>query len=75
MPRQSKGARLWLEPERKENGRTSANGQRGLSATERAKLARAALEENARTLNVRSPNTSPPNTSHRGSATVTPLKR
>jgi hypothetical protein len=52
----------------------SASGQRGLSATERARLARAALEESARTLNVRSPNTSPLNISHRGSATVTPLK-
>jgi hypothetical protein len=53
----------------------SANGQGGLSATERARLARAALEENGRTLNARLPNTSPPNTSHRGGATVTPLKR
>jgi hypothetical protein len=54
---------------------SSASGQRGLSATERARLARAALEESARRLNAHSPNTSPPNTSRHGSATVTPLKR
>jgi hypothetical protein len=53
----------------------SASGQCGLSATERARLARAALEENARTLNAHLPDTSPPNISHRGSGTVTPLKR
>jgi len=53
----------------------SANGRHGLSVTERARLARAALEENARTLNVRSPNTSPLNISHRGSEIVTQLKR
>jgi hypothetical protein len=53
----------------------SANGQHGLSVTERARLARAALEESARTLNVRSPNTSPSNISHQSSGTVTPLKR
>jgi hypothetical protein len=53
----------------------SANGQCGLSAMDRTRLARAALEENARTLNVPSPNISQPNISHRGNATVTPLKR
>src|SRR5262245_53631193 len=52
-----------------------ANAQRGLSATERARLARAALEENARTLNARLPDTSPANTSRQNSTTVIPLKR
>src|SRR5262245_13362585 len=52
-----------------------ANARRGLSAMERTRLARAALEENARTLNARLPNTLPANTSHQNSATVTPLKR
>jgi hypothetical protein len=53
----------------------SANGQGGSSATKRAKLARAALEESARTLSAPSRNTSPGNTIRRASATVTPLKR
>src|SRR5262245_49801567 len=53
----------------------SANARHGLSVMERARLARAALEENARTLNVRSPNTSPENTSHHANTTVTLLKR
>jgi hypothetical protein len=52
-----------------------ANAQRGSSATERAKLARAALEENARTLNVRLPDTSQANTSPQSSTTAIRLKR
>ncbi|HEY3223013.1 MAG TPA: excisionase [Pseudolabrys sp.] len=63
-----------LSPSEKKTG-SSANVQRGLSATESTKLARAALEESARTLNARLADTSPANTSHQNSATVTPLKR
>src|SRR5262245_14731103 len=53
----------------------SANARRGSSGTERTRLARAALEEDARPMNARSPNTLTVNTSHQNSAIVTPLKR
>jgi|SRR6516165_2783965 hypothetical protein len=54
---------------------SSARGRSGTSVTERAKLARVALEETARTLSANSPNTSPANISRQSSATVTQLKR
>jgi hypothetical protein len=53
----------------------SASGQHGSSATERAKLARAALEETAKQLSERSENISPKNISPQNSATVTRLRR
>jgi hypothetical protein len=54
---------------------SSASGRLGSSATERARSARAALQETARRLSERSLDTSPENTSPQNNATVTPLKR
>jgi hypothetical protein len=60
------------QSERKTAG--SASGRSGLSVTERARSARAALEETARALSERSENTSPQNTNPQNGATATPLK-
>src|SRR5262245_28870513 len=51
-----------------------SGAQRGSSATDRARSARAALERTARGLNVRSPSTSPASTKSPASGTVVPFK-
>jgi hypothetical protein len=69
-----KGQGFGLSRSGKKTG-SSANGQHGSSVMERAKSARASLENSARMLSERSPTISPQNTSPQNSATVTRLKR
>ena len=58
MPRQSKGARLWLDPERKENGKLRKRATWVIRDGAR-KISTGCAEESARRLNAHSPNTSP----------------
>ncbi len=74
MPRHSKGARLWLEPEEKTERESSQGAHHGSFETERARSALAALEQTARALSKPSLNTLPRNTPSRETADVIPLK-